>query len=244
MASLSAPDMLRIWDAAAAEDPLARALTILAAQTHGASRDTLADLGVGQRDARLFAIREETFGPTLRGVSPCPRCEAPVEFTLEIPRLRASVGPPPEPAEATLAIENWSLRYRLPTSRDLATAARADDGAARRILAERCVLTAECAGAQVETAHLPPEIVSRLSRAMAELDPVAEVFLDFVCPTCGHAGQTLLDIATYLWEEIRAEALRLLQEVHVLARAYGWREADILALSAARRRAFCHAVAD
>jgi len=238
MAPLSAPDILRVWEAAASQDPVARALTILAAQTHGGSRNTLADLGVGQRDARLFAIREETFGPTLNGLSPCPRCEAPVEFTLEIPELRASVSPPPERAEATLAIEKWSLRYRLPTSRDLATAARADDGAARRILAERCVLTAECDGAQVEAAHLPPEIVSQLSRAMVELDPVADVLLDFVCPTCGHAGQTLLDIASYLWEEIRAEALRLLREVHVLARAYGWREADILALSAARRRAY------
>jgi hypothetical protein len=64
------------------------------------------------------------------------------------------------------------------------------------------------------------------------------MLLDFICPVCGHAGQTLFDIAGYLWEEIRTQAQRLLHEVHALARAYGWREGDILALSAARRRAY------
>jgi hypothetical protein len=51
-------------------------------------------------------------------------------------------------------------------------------------------------------------------------------------------GQTLFDIGRYLWEELRAQAVRLLHEVHTLARFYGWREADILALSAARRHAY------
>jgi hypothetical protein len=238
MASLSASDILRIWEAASSQDPLTRALTILAAHPNGLAPDALADLGVGERDRRLYAIREQTFGPTLHGVTPCPHCEASVEFALEIPALRAKVSTAPEPAESTFVMEKWRVRYRLPTSLDLATVARADDVDASRILAERCVLAAERDGAHVTPAELPPEVLSRLARSMADLDPMAEVFLDFVCPSCGHAGRTLLDIAGYLWDEIRAEARRLLREVHVLARAYGWREADILALSAARRRAY------
>ena len=40
-----------------------------------------------------------------------------------------------------------------------------------------------------------------------------------------------------------ARAQRLLMEVHLLARAYGWREADILGMSPARRNAYLQRVA-
>jgi hypothetical protein len=70
---------------------------------------------------------------------------------------------------------------------------------------------------------------------MAECDPQAEVLLDLACPACDHRWPLLFDATAYLWAEIAVHARRLLREVHLLARAYGWREADVLALSAARR---------
>jgi hypothetical protein len=239
MAPLSAQDILRIWEAGVALEPVGRALAILAAASPGTPREALAALPVGRRDARLLEIREVTFGPTLDGVSSCPRCAGRVEFTLEVADLHARIGPVAEAAEGEVHLEDWSLRYRLPTSGDLAAAAGyGDPGAARRVLAGRCILEARRGGAPVEALDVPPEAISRMAVAMAEQDPSAEVLLDFICPACGHAGQTLFDIGDYLWEEIRAQALRLLHEVHTLARAYGWREADILSLSAARRRAY------
>jgi hypothetical protein len=239
MAPLSAQDILRIWEAGVAQSPVGRALSILAAASPGVPGEALAALPVGRRDARLLEIREQTFGPTLDGVSPCPRCAERVEFTLEIADLHARVGPDAEPAEGEVRLEDWSLRYRLPTSGDLAAAAGwGDPGAARRVLAGRCILEARRGDAPVEAGNVPPEVISRMAVAMAEQDPSAEVLLDFICPACGHVGQTLFDIAGYLWEEIRSQAQRLLHEVHALSRAYGWREADILALSAARRRAY------
>jgi hypothetical protein len=51
---------------------------------------------------------------------------------------------------------------------------------------------------------------------------------------CGHET-TQLDTAALLWDEITARAGALLHEVHRLASAYGWSEAQILALSPARR---------
>ena len=44
-----------------------------------------------------------------------------------------------------------------------------------------------------------------------------------------------LDVAAFFWTELNAWAVRLLREIHALASAYGWREADILALSPKRR---------
>ena len=46
------------------------------------------------------------------------------------------------------------------------------------------------------------------------------------------------DIASFFWSEIHSWAQRALREVATLARAYGWREADILSMSARRRQAY------
>jgi hypothetical protein len=239
MAPLSAQDVLRIWESGLAQDPVGRALAILTHASPGTPREALAALPVGRRDARLMAIREETFGSTLDGVCSCPRCRERVEFRLELPALRASFPSAGEVAEGELRLAEWTVRYRLPSSDDLAAAfgGRSPEET-RRLLGERCIVEARRDGGVVAVEELPPQAFSRMAVAMAEQDPLSEVLVDFVCPACGHPGQTVLDIAVYLWEEIRAQAVRLLHEVDALARAYGWREADILALGAERRRAY------
>lgn len=244
MSALSAQDVLRIWEAATSQEPVRRALTILAVASPAASSDELAALTVGRRDARLLAVLEETFGPTLESVAACARCGEPMEFVLEVDELRARLAPGGEdgesaPAEGEVSVGDWSLRYRLPTTGDLVAAgASLDPDDARRVLGARCIVEARRAGAAAAVDDVPSEAVAQMADAMAEQDPLADVLVDFACPACGEPGQTIFDVAAYLWEVIRAQALRLLQQVDVLARAYGWREADILALSAARRHAY------
>ena len=240
MAPLKTQDILRIWESGAAQDPVGRALAILAhASPPGTPGEALAALPVGRRDARLMMIREETFGSTLDGVCSCPRCSERVEFRLELSQLRASFPPASDAMEAELRLAEWTLRYRLPSSADLALAFGGRSlEEARRSLGERCIVEARRDDGAVALEELPQEAFARLAAAMTEQDPLAEVLVDFVCPACGQIGQTLFDIAVYLWEEIRALAVRLLREVDALARAYGWREEDILALSAERRRAY------
>jgi predicted DNA-binding transcriptional regulator AlpA len=79
---------------------------------------------------------------------------------------------------------------------------------------------------------------------MAAADPLADIRLGLICPACGHAWQVLFDIVTFFWSEIDAWARRTLREVHALARAYGWREAEILALTARRRQHYLEILAD
>lgn len=239
MAPLSGQEVLRIWEAGVSLDPVGRALGILARAWAGSSREALADLPVGRRDKGLLAVREETFGATLDGSTSCSSCAERVEFTLQMPELRARLDAGGEEACGEGRIGPWTLRYRLPTSRDLRAVAAQDDlEEAGRALGRRCLLEARRDGVAVAPDEVPAEALSGMAAAMAEQDPLAEVFLDYVCPSCGGAGRVLFDIAAYLWEEIRAEAARLLREVDLLARAYGWRESDILDLSAARRRAY------
>ena len=59
----------------------------------------------------------------------------------------------------------------------------------------------------------------------------------------GREWQAAFDIATYLGRETDNWVAHVLQEVDRLARAYGWREADILAMTATRRRAYLELLA-
>ena len=82
---------------------------------------------------------------------------------------------------------------------------------------------------------LPDDVASAIAAAMAEADPQAKIDLALDCPACGHAWTNLLDIAGFLWREVDAWARRTLLDIHTLARAYGWSEAQILALTTGRR---------
>ena len=73
---------------------------------------------------------------------------------------------------------------------------------------------------------------------MALADPQADVQLNLSCPACNHHWQSVFDIVSFFWSEIHAWAQRTLREIHALASAYGWREADILALSPRRRQLY------
>lgn len=236
MRPLSAHDLLGVWEAGEDHHPLDRALVLLAGACPELTWDELAALSVGQRDSRLFTLREWTSGPRLNGFVECPRCTERLEFDVAVADLRAEQ-PNAEEETWELVVDDMTLRFRLPDSRDLAAILDCrDPGEARDLLVRRCVHEAGRDGAPVAVGELSDEVTARLARRIAECDPQAEVLLDLRCPTCDHAWQAHFDIVTFLWAEVAAQAKRLLGEVHILARAYGWREADVLGMSARRRQ--------
>jgi hypothetical protein len=248
MSALSARDLLLIWERAEQCPPAVQALVLLAAACPELPEDALAGLPLGQREARLFALYEATFGSEVDLATPCPRCGETLEIEIRIEDLGIGVGGTlPEPVGIEpMEIEENGLRLlcRPLSGADLAAAASCmDAAAARRLLAGRCVLAASRDGVALDPRDLDAAEMDVLSRVLAELDPRAEILLDLACPSCGHCWQPLLDAADCLWHEIDAAARRLLREVHALARAYHWREADILAMSARRRRRYLEILA-
>ena len=75
-------------------------------------------------------------------------------------------------------------------------------------------------------------MVAEIEAALEALDPLAVVTLESTCPACGSPDAPVLDLLDCAWTVVEAHARRLLGEVHRLARAYGWREHDVLALGA------------
>jgi hypothetical protein len=224
------------------------ALLVLAASQPDLSAADLASLPLGARDALLFDVREHLFGSELATVSTCPQCDERLEAGFSLADIRV---PPPEAGKGTgggvqlMEAGGNHIRFRLPATADvLAIPAGAGAETARNILIERCVIEAlDAAGNTVVPLALPAAVIPAISAEMARADPQAIVDLALECPACGHAFAAAFDIASYLMAELHGWAQRLIADVAALARAFGWREADVLALSPARRQRYLELVA-
>jgi hypothetical protein len=250
---LTASQLLDLWEACAALPPAQRALALAMAAApdagapDAAAPDTaaerLASLPVGQRDRRVLALREAVFGPRIEALARCPACGEPVEVSFAASDAAGQSDDAP-PARLTATADGCTAMFRPVTSLDLLDLAGcADPEAARRRLLARCVTEARRDGAPVAPDDLPEPVVSAISQALAEADPAADLRVALDCPACGQTWQERFDPPAFVWREIDAWAARALSEVHVLARAYGWREADILAMSAWRRQRYLGMVA-
>jgi hypothetical protein len=237
MRNLTDRQLLAAWERGAAEPPWMRAMALLGAG--GSPGDDPAGLSVGRRDERLLALRERLLGPDLAALIECPACGDTLEVDLRIDDLhgQASAAPGPD-ALGGLSVEweEYLCRLRLPTTRDIGAVVGRPD-AVQQLLA-RCVLAATLDGRPVDPAEFPEPLVRAIEECLAGADPLAEINLGMTCPRCSHTWQALLDVVSFVWAEAETRALRLLDDVHTLARAYGWSERAILGLSPRRRQAY------
>jgi hypothetical protein len=197
------------------------------------TREALVNFSLGQRDVLLVEVHRCTFGDRLGAYTECPECQERLEFSLSCEMLFGDITPHTELTKM-VTIHGRDFILRCPNSADAAACAAgatAED-AVDRLLA-RCVSCPD--DSPVAPDALRSDTRAVVADALAALDPQAEVLLDLTCPACGHAWQAVFEIIRFLWAEIRSRARRLLQEVVVLARAYGWSEADILTMSETRR---------
>jgi len=220
--------VLACWERGRLRHPLDRALLLhaLAAPTEDAN--ALADRPLGERNAALLRLHEALSGDKLQSSVDCPECDERLEFSLSATALRAGVGAPP--SHVTVG----HVLVRVPTSRDLASiTGEPDQERAAHALLERLVVPTV---SRESCPEWPP--TDEMMRALEEADPCADLTVAVTCPTCAHTWDASLDVAAFVWEEIEVRARRFLDEVHVLARAYGWAEVEILRLSEARRSAY------
>jgi hypothetical protein len=236
MRALSSSELLSVWECACAAGQIERALSLLEAASPDRARAALAQLPVGRRDADLLRLRELTFGPQLVSLAACPACNESLELNFNVADIKATTEA--HMLETFIShLRDYEVHFRLPNSLDLlAVADCAELDAARRSLFARCVTCALHAGAEIEPDSLPPEVSAHVVAQMVQADPQADVELALRCPACAHQWRALFDIVSFFWHEIDAWARRMLQEVHIIATAYGWHEAYTLALSPQRRR--------
>ncbi len=238
MRDLTDSELLTLWEQARLQPNHRRALMLLKAAYPDRKAEDLASLSVGRRDALLLALRERLFGLGLEGITDCPSCGEKLDLGFTVSDIRINTTPR-QPSRMSLEMDGYEVVFRLPDSNDLALLVL-DDGleAGRKTLLDRCLLAVRVKGKEQPFRTLPQEIISALCERMSQADPQAEIELQLDCPTCSHRWVALFDILPFLWSEIESRVRRIFCEIHLLARSYGWREADILAMSPLRRQTY------
>lgn len=236
MTPVSTVELLTAWECGLSQSSTRRLLTLLTAVHPELSGEQLLKLPIGQRDGLALKLRESLFGPQLTIVAACPFCSERLEVGLNVADIRVASNSL-EHQPLALDVDGFKLQFRLPDSQDLLVIENLDSlEKARSVFLHRCLLSVIHEDQACSVDKLPEEILSKIEATMSAADPQADVELDLCCPACLHSWLAPFDIASFLWTEINAWAQRLLHEVHLLAKAYSWREADILAMSPTRRR--------
>lgn len=246
MHALSAAQLLDTWEAGLGLDMNNRAALLLAASLPEQDEADITGFSIGERDYYLLHIRQMLFGSRMVNIAQCPHCQERLEWESDITDLSA-VGDGKYPLGKALEMQDagYQVHFRLPNSWDIALLLQQPSASANpQSLLQQCVLEVRnLAGESVPFTQLPASSLQALSQAMEAADPLARIDIDLTCPACGYQWPALFDIASFLWAEIQGWAERTLRSVHVLAKAYGWAEADILAMTPTRRQLYLGMVA-
>lgn len=219
-----------VAEAAAGEGTLPLLRLCLADEgTSAVKPSEVSDLPLVDRDRLLAEIYRNAFGDWLEADGNCVACGASYAMAFSLEALVESqhlalpdgVVGPDERSQYRLG----EMTFRLPTSRDLATA----QSAARpdQALLAACVCTGDPSGKEAE-----------IEAAMGAAGPVLDLDLAATCPECGATQTPRFQIDAYLRQSFEAERPLRRREFHLIASAYGWSHDSILGLSRTDRHGF------
>ena len=203
-----------------------------------AANDDVWGWDLARRLQALLAVTVATRGARYVVTAHCNAgdCGEPMDLPLD---LRDFAAPAASPAIECRPADGPLLTLRLPRGDDQRRwlAGIDDPSAGAPVMAadlvERVDGVPTPAGWQPE-----PGWLADIEQALEQADPLTALVLETACPSCGEAVRVALDLESHLLALLAGEQPRLLEEIHRLASAYHWSEADIVALPATRRRAY------
>jgi hypothetical protein len=203
---------------------------LLAATAHpNWPADAITDLPLGAIGSSLLRLRAANFGPRIEAHADCQQCGERLAVALEVAELLHGAAPEDgtAPESPTVTVAD-GLQVRASSLRDLAAVASLAPDAAADALLARCTLNGRA---------LPGRSYTRAGRGCAgSAGSAGRSRLHPELRGLRPRDQAQLDTAALLWDEITARAGALLHEVHRLASAYGWSEADPGPVAGAARR--------
>ncbi len=213
------------------------------------------ELSIGDRETLLLWLRRSMLGRTIQCVLQCPACIEKMDLKLNVDDLLVTRDREPQlHYEDVVEVEGKRLlvSFHIPTGADLEEAVRIACSVPERAaaLTQRCIEevisnTDDPATPPVPTRpeDWPQSLYSEISARIEKLDPQAELKLDLACPACGHHFEDFIDAGGFLLQELIARQRLRYQEVHQLAKAYHWSEADILRMSPRKRQLYLELLA-
>ncbi|MEX6688174.1 hypothetical protein QTN47_11745 [Danxiaibacter flavus] len=236
MRSLTAPELLQVWENGLQHSQTDRSLALL---QYASSKDDTnpATLSIGQRDARLLQLRKWMFGSKLLNTAVCPSCGEKVEWENDVNDFMLQHSH--ATSDFQIKVDDFELRFRLPVSADIKQVQKGcTDEENELILLRQCLLEIKRDNEPCLVEDLPRYVLDALEERISKEDAQADITVLLTCPACAHEWLSHFDIQSYLWTEINAWAKNMVQEVYVLARHFGWSEHDILNMSPQRRQLY------
>lgn len=240
MRALTGELLLKAWDEGTGKSALARGVILLSLALPESNRQQIAQLSIAERNLLLLRLRELSFGPVLQSFGICAKCSAQLEFQVPVRELIEQVQK--QHCDGTIAWTEKGKRceLRAVTTADLlATLDAPGMQEAQERLLQRCLISSapaepEASAESGDDSTALPMVLEKFN----QLNAAAELSCAVICAACSSSQTLDLDIAQFLWLEVRSAAKRLLAEIHELAWAYGWSERALLRMSPARRRAY------
>ncbi len=241
---LDPTSLVDLWETHAQRGALHAGITAL---ERAGNRDVLS-LTLGDRNERLLTLRQAHLGDDLNLVATCPHCGVDVEATVSCDQLIAAGseddatdrdGAKAERGSWDLTLDGYRIRMRpLRVAAEVGAVAADDLESARAVLITAAVTEAFREADVVEPTQLPEAVVVAAGDSVLQADRLAEVELQIMCPECSRSWPASLDVSRLVPEELSRLGAELLGDVDLLARTYGWTEAAVLALPAARRATY------
>ena len=209
--------LMALYDQAALHSDAARRAALVGA--FGGFGDEVWQVTLGDAERLLWAAKLHQFGPAGETELTCSECHALIGFNLlENFTLDAA-----QEAAPRVSFDGVMYELRLPTLGDLA---------AKRLPE----------AVQPEAPWHDPAFRAAAAEALDAADPAMDVIFDISCPDCGHVTERVFDAGTLIWTDVQLLSEARLTEVALLARAFGWSEAETLALAPARRARYLEMV--
>ena len=238
MRPLKADELLQLWENNWNKSVLEKSLHLIALASKTNDLKQIAQLSLGERDARLLLLRKWMFGNNLLNIATCPSCGEQVEWEMKVDDLivhKPKTIAAPETFEFQL--DDFLIRYRLIHSLDMLQYQKAANTDSSFLL-RNCILEVRKGNEAFSKEHLPQPVLEHLEEKLSKADPQALINLSMDCPACQHQWTTSFSILHFIWLEIENWVKHILQEVYLLAKNFNWSEKDILNMSPRRRQLY------
>jgi hypothetical protein len=206
--------------------------------------EELLDATLAWRLAALAAVTAASQGSRLAVATRCPgeACGASIEFELDLPNLLPADPGRRVTGRIPLAGGSTEVALRLPTGRDQAAWRREPPPDAASMALS---LDMEMDGRPAEDGRrLTGEALEAVGSLLESVDPLTSLQARVECPGCGEVRDLDMDLEALLLHRLESEQKCLMRQVHALASAYHWPEAEILALPPGRRNRYLTLLAE
>lgn len=225
---------LALWEACTASHDRVTGIDrfIDTAMTFDSPQAGAEDLSTGDRQFVMAELtRRFAAGPFWMTVS-CTGCDTPYDIEIDLDRLPISPAGETYPLSRA-TISSGEVEIRVPTGADQAAIAGIDDAMeAVAALAQRCIVTPDRSLA--DDPDIRDADIATIDAALQATAPQVATSVASRCPDCDTANESAFDTASLFV----ASVTNPLPEVHAMAMAYHWSEAEILALPRDRRHAY------